>query len=172
MRLSFVDLPELLFVVNFDPYAILEYILDMLLPLDLLAKFIFCCDYFLKVRRMTPSNLDCRWCLSHMCESSRQETVLLNLGHILLDGLLQWVVITAVLFILNRGYKVVHRTSASRKSWRAISYLILLIGQFSFHCSNILWYIQIRVTFDGPSFTLSYSAMGTGSCTTSIRGQI
>ena len=60
MRLSFVDLPELLFVVNFDTDAVLEYILDMLLSLDLLAIFIFCCDYFLKVRRMTPSDLDCR----------------------------------------------------------------------------------------------------------------
>ena len=49
VRLALVDLPELLFVVNFDSDAIFENILDMLATLDLSALIVLHSDHFLEV---------------------------------------------------------------------------------------------------------------------------
>ena len=47
--LTLVDLPELLLIVDFDADAVLEHVLNVLLPLDLLPVFVFGCHNFLEV---------------------------------------------------------------------------------------------------------------------------
>jgi len=49
VSLTLIDLPKLLLVVNFDPYAVLQHILNVLLALDLLSVFVLSCHNFLEV---------------------------------------------------------------------------------------------------------------------------
>jgi len=86
VSLSFVDLTELLLVVDFDANAVLENVLYMLFALNQLSILIFTCHNFLEVRWMTPSYLNCSRCLSDMREYSGCQAVLLDDSHILFDN--------------------------------------------------------------------------------------
>jgi len=109
VSLSFVDLTELLLVIDFDANAILENVLNMLLALNQLAILIFTGYHFLEVRRMAPSDLNRSRCLSHMREDSGCQAVLLDDGHILFDDQLFWVVDRTVFVVCQ----VVHRHTVS-----------------------------------------------------------
>ena len=85
MGFASIDLSKLLFIINLDSYAILEYILNMLLLGHLLALLIVKGHDFLKVGRMAPCNLDGCRCLGYMREYSLVQRILLDLNHVLFD---------------------------------------------------------------------------------------
>ena len=83
-----INLSELLLAINFDSYSILQHILDVLLLTHFLSLLVRKCYDLLKVWWVTPSNLDCCWCLCNMSEDSLVKRILLNLGHVLFDSYL------------------------------------------------------------------------------------
>ena len=86
MGFTSIDLSKLLFIINLDPNAVLEHILNMLLLGHFLALFVIKGHDLLEVRWMTPCNLNRRRCLGYMGEYSLVERILLNLDHVFLDS--------------------------------------------------------------------------------------
>lgn len=75
MRLALVYLSELFLVVDLDTDAILQHVLNMLLAYDSLPIIIRRLNNLLKVRGMTPGDLNCSGCLGHMRKDSRQQAI-------------------------------------------------------------------------------------------------
>ena len=118
MGLTFVDLAELLFIVDFDADTVLKHVLDVRFALHRLSGcLIFNCDYLLEVRGMGPCDLDCSRGLCNVSEHSLGQAVLLDQGHVIFDDL--FVMVDSLvshkrsLFVDS---KVIHRDPVSRQT--------------------------------------------------------
>ena len=107
MCLSLVDLPELLFVINLDTYAILKHILDMLAALNRIPILVIDCQHFLEVGGMAPGNLDSSGGLGDVGEDPGCQAVFLDQSHVLLDRLLLRVDLISFLVLRH----IVHRNA-------------------------------------------------------------